>query len=152
MWQVCRGMPTYPNAYAKVKKWIFDVRFPGNCFEFDMILNDFWSSTFWAIQIKVSFTEFKNPKNPGIQHIYLVDLFWPQFDPIITFIKYLGSDRCYLSGSLRKLPRTKTFECNELKIDRKESNGTNGRRKEVFNLDHLGRWLSETGRHVLGSP
>ena len=27
----------YLNAYAKVKKWIFDVQFPGNCFEFGII-------------------------------------------------------------------------------------------------------------------
>ena len=54
IWKVCRGMPTYPNAYAKVKKWIFDVRFPGKCFEFGIILNDFRNSTIWAIQIQVS--------------------------------------------------------------------------------------------------
>ena len=27
----------YPNAYAKVKKWIFDVEFSENWFEFDII-------------------------------------------------------------------------------------------------------------------
>ena len=59
--------PTYPNTYAKVTNWIFDVQFPENWFEFDTILNDFWSSTIWAIQIQVSLTEFKNSKNPGIQ-------------------------------------------------------------------------------------
>ena len=30
-------MPTYSNAHAKVKKLIFEVQFPGNWFEFDMI-------------------------------------------------------------------------------------------------------------------
>ena len=60
-------MPTYTNAYAKVKKSIFDIQFPGNWFEFGMIENDFWSSTIWAIQIQVSYTEFENPKNPGIE-------------------------------------------------------------------------------------
>ena len=34
-----------PNAHAKVKKWIFNVEFLRNCFEFDIILNDFWSSS-----------------------------------------------------------------------------------------------------------
>jgi len=31
----------HPDAHAKVKKWIFDVQFPGNWFEFDIIGNDF---------------------------------------------------------------------------------------------------------------
>ena len=51
MWKVCRVMSTYPNAYAKAKKLIFHVEFPGNWFEFGIILNDFWSSTIWAFQI-----------------------------------------------------------------------------------------------------
>ena len=53
--------------HAKVKKWIFEVHFPGNWFEFGIIVNDFWSFTIWAIQISVSFAGFKNPKIPGIQ-------------------------------------------------------------------------------------
>ena len=48
--KVCPRMPTYLNAHAKVKKWIFEVQFPGNWFKFGIIGNDFWSSTFWAIQ------------------------------------------------------------------------------------------------------
>ena len=60
-------MYTYPNAYAKVKKLIFNVQFTGNWFEFGTIENDFWSSRIWAIQIQVSFLEFENPENPGIQ-------------------------------------------------------------------------------------
>jgi len=31
IWKVCRIMSTYPNVYAKVKKLISDVQFPGNC-------------------------------------------------------------------------------------------------------------------------
>ena len=76
MWKVCRILSPYQNAYAKVKKWIFNVWFPGNCFEFDMILNDFWSSTIWTIQIKISFPRAKNPKNPGIQLIHVTVNFW----------------------------------------------------------------------------
>ena len=59
-------MYTYPNAYEKVKKLIFNVQFTGNRFEFGTIENDFWSSTIWAIQIHFSFAEYKNP---GIQPI-----------------------------------------------------------------------------------
>ena len=63
-------MSPYWNAYAKVQKWIFPCLFPGNWFKFGIILNDFWSSTIWAIQIQLTCTEFKNPKNPGIQPIH----------------------------------------------------------------------------------
>jgi len=35
------GMPTYPNAHAKVKTWIFVAQFAGNWFEFGLILNYF---------------------------------------------------------------------------------------------------------------
>ena len=38
----------------KFIKGIFGVQFPGNLFEFDIILNDFWRSTICAIQIQVS--------------------------------------------------------------------------------------------------
>ena len=64
-------MPAYPNAYAKVKKLNSHVEFPGNWFEFGIILNDFLSSTIWAIQIKVWRTQVKNPKIPGIQPKYI---------------------------------------------------------------------------------
>ena len=63
-------MSTYPNAYTKVKKLIFDVQYPGNWFEFGIIEYDFWTFTIWTIQIQVSFPEFENPKNPGIQPKY----------------------------------------------------------------------------------
>ena len=46
-------MPTYPNAHAKIKKWIFHDRFPGFWIEFGIIWNDFSSSTVWAFQIKL---------------------------------------------------------------------------------------------------
>ena len=49
-------MSTYPNAYAKVKKLISDVQFPGNRFELGIIGNDFSSSTIWAIQIPVPYS------------------------------------------------------------------------------------------------
>ena len=51
MWKVCRMMSTYPNTHAKLKKWIFEIQFPGNWFESDIVGNDFWSSSIWAIQI-----------------------------------------------------------------------------------------------------
>ena len=31
-------MPTYSNAYAKVKNWVFDVPFPGNQFKFTLLI------------------------------------------------------------------------------------------------------------------
>ena len=34
-------MSAYPNAHAKVKRWIFDAYIPGNWFEFGIISNDF---------------------------------------------------------------------------------------------------------------
>ena len=70
MWKVCRGMSTYPNAHAEDKMLIFSIWFPRNWFNFGIILNDFWSSTIWAIRIQLSCTEFKNPQNPGIQPIH----------------------------------------------------------------------------------
>ena len=42
-------------AHAKMKKWFCPVRFPGNCFNFEIISNDFWSSTIWAYQIQLWF-------------------------------------------------------------------------------------------------
>ena len=39
--------PTYPTAHANVWNCIFDHKFPGNRFEFGIILNHFWSSTVW---------------------------------------------------------------------------------------------------------
>ena len=49
MWEVCPGMPTYSNANAKDQKWIFDIQFQGNWFEFGIIENDFSSFTIRAI-------------------------------------------------------------------------------------------------------
>ena len=48
-------------------KGIFGIQFPGNLFEFDIIWNDFWSSIICAIQIKVSWAEYENNKNPRNQ-------------------------------------------------------------------------------------
>ena len=41
--EICRRMSTYSIAHAKVRKLIFDIRFPGNWFGFGIILNDFRS-------------------------------------------------------------------------------------------------------------
>ena len=60
-------MSTYPNAYAKVEKYIFDSQLQGNWFEIGIIENEFWSSLIWAIQIQHLFAGFENPKIPGIQ-------------------------------------------------------------------------------------
>ena len=51
VWKFCPMRPTYPNAHEKVRYWIFDVQFSGNRSEISIILNDFWSSTIWPIQI-----------------------------------------------------------------------------------------------------
>ena len=61
-------MSTYSNAHAKVKKLIFEVQFPGNWFESDIIGNDFLQSDLF----RFSCTDFENPKNPGIQPIHTV--------------------------------------------------------------------------------
>ena len=42
--KVCWRTPIYPSAFVKISKGIFVVQFPGNLFEFSIILNDFWSS------------------------------------------------------------------------------------------------------------
>ena len=70
MSKVCRILPSFSNAHAKTPKRIFDSHFLDNLFEFGVILNDFWSSIIWAIQIQVSFRELEIPKNPGIQPTY----------------------------------------------------------------------------------
>ena len=57
-------MSTYPNAHARLKKLIFAAQLAGNWFEFGLILNDFWSSTIWAIQIQVSLAGLKIQKIP----------------------------------------------------------------------------------------
>ena len=44
IWEDCRILSTYPDAYAKVQKWIFDIQFPGNWFELGIISNQFLSS------------------------------------------------------------------------------------------------------------
>ena len=52
---------------------IFEVQLQGSRFEFDIIGNGFWSSTIWAIQIQVSYTEFENPKDLGIYPNHVVN-------------------------------------------------------------------------------
>ena len=39
--EVCPRVPTYSNAHAKVKKWIFKIHFPGNWSKFGINVNDF---------------------------------------------------------------------------------------------------------------
>ena len=82
-------MPTYRNAHAKLKKWIYDIQYPGNRFEFDIISNDFWSSTIWAIQIQVSFPGVENPKNPRIQPSdeQFWTLYWTVFGSLLNLKK-----------------------------------------------------------------
>ena len=60
-------MSPYSNAHANVFMSILHFWFPGNHFEFGIILNDFSSSTIWAIQIQASFPGVEIAKNPGIQ-------------------------------------------------------------------------------------
>ena len=52
------------------KKSILHVQFPRNSPKFGITLNDFCSSTIWAIPIQVSLTEFKHPRIPGIPPNY----------------------------------------------------------------------------------
>ena len=65
------------HAHAKIENWIFDAQFPGNWFEFGIILNNFWSSTIWAIPINISSAEFKNP---GIKPIDFFIFFLARFE------------------------------------------------------------------------
>ena len=56
--KICRGMSTYPNAYVKNEN------------EFSTFSSEEMGSSLisiWPIQFQVSYTEFENPKNPGIQ-------------------------------------------------------------------------------------
>ena len=80
MSKVCRILPLYPNAHANAKKIIFDIQYPGNRFEFDIISNDFWSSAIWASHIWLLLNKLETPKNPGIQ---------PRFTGISSLVYYL---------------------------------------------------------------
>ena len=42
---VKQGEKRYVNAHAKVETWIFNLKIPGKCNNFDIISNDFKSST-----------------------------------------------------------------------------------------------------------
>ena len=77
---------------------------------------------------KQAFAGRRRPRHPVVRSFSSSEA-WSERNAIL--LEILGSDRCYISGSLRKLPRTKTLECYELKTHWKESNRTNGRRKEV---------------------
>ena len=60
---------SYPNAYAKVQKWIFVIEFPRNRFELGIIGSDFQNSTICYPDL--SFIHWvQNPKNPRIQPSY----------------------------------------------------------------------------------
>ena len=81
-------MPTYLNAHAKLNKWIYDIQYPGNRFESDIILNDFWSSTIWASHFRLLLNEVDTPKNPGIQPKHMLKiLIFIRTDQI--FVQYL---------------------------------------------------------------
>ena len=55
----------------------------------------FSSATIWAIQIQVSYTELKNPKNPGIHPTY-GQKWGPIFAPINTLDVIFGHLVMYL--------------------------------------------------------
>ena len=59
-----------PFAYTKIKQGILDFNFPENSFKFNIVLDDFGSSKIWGIRIEISFAEFKNLENSGIQPTY----------------------------------------------------------------------------------
>ena len=65
-WNVCPIFEivgvAFINAHAKIKWFIFPLRFSGNWFNFSIFKNYFWGSITWALQIRLPFTEFKNPK------------------------------------------------------------------------------------------
>ena len=68
----------YLNAQAKVwiEKWIFVVQFPGNRFEYRIILNDIERSTIWDIQIQVSFPGFEIAKIPEFNLYINLNIYW----------------------------------------------------------------------------
>ena len=78
-------MPTYLNAHAKLNKWIYDIQYPGNRFESDIILNDFWSSTIWASHFRLLLNEVETPKNPGIQPNYA----WYEFNKLTFLTRFM---------------------------------------------------------------
>ena len=96
--------------FSKLRGWHSYVQFQGNWFEFGIIENDFWSSTIWAIQIHVSFTEFKNPKTPGIHPTYrfleskrTYSAYWFKYLFKLTCCGKLSSTHFAASGSPKKL-------------------------------------------------
>ena len=69
IWCVNLGkFPTYSNALAKISKLIFDLHFPWNWLDFNILSND----SIW-----------KNPKFPGIQSFHSASKFkMLQFNPV----------------------------------------------------------------------
>ena len=63
---------THAFAHAKVETWILYLKIPRNGTNLDIILNDFESSTRWAIQNEDRFTGLENPEIPGIQPTHLI--------------------------------------------------------------------------------
>ena len=62
--------PTYSNAHAKVKKFIFNVQFPGDRFGMGIIFKDFLK-LFNLSYLDKSFIHWvKKFQNPGIQPSY----------------------------------------------------------------------------------
>ena len=76
--------PTSMRSKSKRKRHQFRLFNSGNWFEFGIILNDFFSSTIWSIQIKVWRTEVKNPKIPGIQPMHNSGLIKKKLESIIV--------------------------------------------------------------------
>ena len=64
------SMPTRGFSYAKVKKLISEVQFPGIRIELGIILNKSWGFSISDTPILVLFIGTEIPKNPGIQPKY----------------------------------------------------------------------------------
>ena len=69
IWKVYRGLPTYSKAHAKRLKVDSWYSIPRKLVQVRYHLNDFWRSTIWDFQIKVSFAGFQNSRDQGINFI-----------------------------------------------------------------------------------
>ena len=86
--------------FVTINKWIFNVQFPRNMFEFGIIWNVSRNSTTWAIQIQVSFTGIENPKNTKFsltinKRVYLlIFIKWKHFPIQIWFDRFSFDSPC----------------------------------------------------------
>ena len=92
-----KSSPTYHSAHAQIKKWVFPFWFLGNGFGLGIILNDFWNSTIWDVQIQDSFTEWKILWNLGIQNTYGPYMIWGEFRNISILKKIKGHNFIMIS-------------------------------------------------------